>query len=440
MELVRGMPITRYCDENQLPLQERLNLFIQVCNAIQHAHRKGILHRDIKPSNVLVAVQENVPIVKVIDFGLAMALQSAEKLTDKSLSSELGKLVGTLQYMSPEQAGLNAVDVDTRCDVYSLGVLFFELLTGTTPIEPARLKEWALDQVLTAIRTEDAPRPSQRLSSNRYTIGTIAAGRRFSPGKVLAAMKGDLDWIALKALDKDRTRRYDSPQRMAEDIQRFLNHEPVLARAPSWDYRLGKLSRKHKGKFAAGVTLLLLFAGGLVGYLQYLQQRVRAENAESHLAQQEARDARKTAEEAVTDASRQRALARQAQENEKKEKELRSEADDAKKLALNKANEAVEANSRTRMALARSNFFLAVARFRENRAGEAMDVLFQIPPEHRRLEWYLARRLFEGSDLTLYGHQGDVGCVAFGPDGTRIATGSSDQTIRLWDSTTGEEL
>jgi probable HAF family extracellular repeat protein len=256
MELVRGLPITEYCDREQLPIGARLELFVLVCKAVQHAHQKGIIHRDLKPSNVLVTLHDGVPVPKVIDFGVAKAVGGG--LTDKTIDTQFTQLVGTPLYMSPEQAELSGLDIDTRSDIYSLGVLLYELLTGTTPFDPEALKKAAFDEMRRIIREQEPPKPSTRLSGLGETLTTVSARRGSDPRRLNRVVRGELDWIAMKALEKDRRRRYETASDLAADVTRYLANQSVEACPPSRLYHLQKFLRRHRGRFAAA---------GLIGVL-----------------------------------------------------------------------------------------------------------------------------------------------------------------------------
>jgi serine/threonine protein kinase/tetratricopeptide (TPR) repeat protein len=274
MELVRGVPITEYCDQHQLTPRQRLEIFVPVCHAVQHAHQKGVIHRDLKPSNVLVAEYDEEPVAKIIDFGVVKAI--GQRLTEKTMFTQVGQLVGTIDYMSPEQAKLNQLDVDTRTDIYSLGVLLYELLTGETPFERKRLHAAALDEMLRIIREEEPPRPSTRLSSSG-TLPSIAAQRHTEPKLLTNLVRGELDWIVMKALDKDRSRRYQTANALAMDVQRYLADEPVLACPPSAAYRFRKLARRNKAALLAAVLVAVAL---IVGTVASTWQAVRATRAE----------------------------------------------------------------------------------------------------------------------------------------------------------------
>jgi serine/threonine protein kinase len=276
MELVKGVPITQFCDQNRLTPRQRLELFVPVCQAVQHAHQKGIIHRDLKPSNVLVSRHDTTPIVKVIDFGVAKAL--GQELTDKTLFTGIAQMIGTPLYMSPEQAGMSDLDVDTRSDIYSLGVLLYELLTGSTPLTNKRLKTAAYDEIRRILREEEPPKPSTRLSESQASLQAISAQRQTEPAKLTKLVRGELDWIVMKALEKDRTRRYETANGLAMDVQRYLADEPVLACPPSALYRLHKFVRKHRaGATTAAAIVILLLAGIALS----AWQAVRATKAEA---------------------------------------------------------------------------------------------------------------------------------------------------------------
>jgi serine/threonine protein kinase/predicted negative regulator of RcsB-dependent stress response len=318
MELVKGVPITQYCDANKLTVRERLELFIPVCQAIQHAHQKGIIHRDIKPSNVLVCLYDGKPVSKVIDFGVAKAIE--QRLTEKTMFTQHGQVIGTLEYMSPEQAELSQLDIDIRSDIYSLGVMLYELLTGTTPITKERLRTAGFAEMLCIIRDLEPEKPSTRLSQSQKTLPVISAQRRIEPARLGALIQGDLDWIVMKTLEKDRTRRYESANGLARDIQRYLVDEAVEARPPSVAYRFRKFARRNRRFIAAAGTIAAALVVGLVVSLWQAARAMHAERAaleQRQLAVQErdrARKAEDVAEQrrAEAEAEKQRAEQQQA--------------------------------------------------------------------------------------------------------------------------------
>ena len=297
MELVHGVPITKYCDDNHLTPRQRLELFVPVCQAIQHAHQKGIIHRDIKPSNVMVTLYDGKPVPKVIDFGVAKATE--QKLTERTLFTQYGTMVGTLEYMSPEQAEMSALGVDTRSDIYSLGVLLYELLTGSTPLSHKRMKEAAYAEILRMIKEEEPPKPSTRLSDSGEALASISAQRHMEPAKLTKLVRGELDWIVMKTLEKDRNRRYETANGFAADVQRYLADEPVQACPPSAGYRLRKFARRNRGPVSAAGVVLLALIGGVVGTTLGLvraeqQRQIALDNEQKAVA---AADAEKQAKE-----------------------------------------------------------------------------------------------------------------------------------------------
>jgi serine/threonine protein kinase len=276
MELVRGVPVTAYCDQAGLTPRERLGLFVTVCRAVQHAHHKGIIHRDLKPSNVLVTLHDGTPVVKVIDFGIAKAI--GQQLTEKTLFTGFAQMIGTPMYLSPEQTGLSGLDVDTRSDIYSLGVLLYELLTGTVPFDQERLRQVDFDELRRIIREEEPPRPSTRLSTLGQAATAVAAQRQSDPKRLGQLCRGELDWIVMKALEKDRNRRYDTASAFAADVQRYLDDEPVTACPASRWYRLRKVLRKHRGALSAvALVVVALVAGSVISTWQAIRAN-RAEN------------------------------------------------------------------------------------------------------------------------------------------------------------------
>ncbi len=323
MELVRGDPITQYCDTHNQSTRERLELFKQVCMAVQHAHQKGIIHRDLKPSNVLVTMVDGKPVPKVIDFGIAKATNS--RLTEKTVFTEFRQLIGTPEYMSPEQAEMSGVDIDTRSDVYSLGVLLYELLTGSTPFEGRKLRSAAWGELQRIIREEEPPKPSHRLSTMRETIGSVASHRSTEPARLVGLVRGELDWIVMKCLEKDRTRRYDAASALSTDIDRYLMGAPVSAAPASTSYRVRKFVRRNRAAVVTGAALTLALVGGIagttIGLLRTQTQRDRAVLAEREkgeslaLAEQREREAKAEAERADREAESARqsaAIARSA--------------------------------------------------------------------------------------------------------------------------------
>ncbi|HEX5443231.1 MAG TPA: tetratricopeptide repeat protein, partial [Pirellulales bacterium] len=317
MELVHGVPITRYCDENRLSPRERLEIFLPACQAIHHAHQKGVIHRDIKPSNVLVTHYDGRPTPKVIDFGVAKATE--QRLTERTMFTQYGAVVGTPEYMSPEQAEMSALGVDTRSDIYSLGVLLYELLTGTTPLEHQRLREVGFAELMRLIKESEPPKPSTRLSSSER-LPAIAAQRRTDPAALAKVLRGDLDWIVMKCLEKDRTRRYDSASELARDLERYLNDEPVDARPPSAGYRFAKFARKYKQAMAAAIAFAALV---LTGASLSAWQAWRATSAEQ--AAREDRDRALVAERRAND-ERDKAQAAQQSEKDARSRAERAEA------------------------------------------------------------------------------------------------------------------
>ncbi len=319
MEFVRGLPVTQYCDQRRMTVRDRLLLFTEICQAVQHAHQKGIIHRDIKPSNVLVTEHDGKPVPKVIDFGLAKALGGAGVLTEHTLHTAFGAMAGTPLYTAPEQVAINALDIDTRADIYALGVLLYELLTGSPPLERERLEKAAWDEVCRVIREEEPPRPSMRISAS-LLLPSLAASRQSEPGKLSGLIRGDLDWIVLKALEKERNRRYDTATALVADIERHLNDEPVVAAPPTFGYRARKFVRKHCGPVIAGAAAAALLALGLAtttwqwrradenaSVAQRNEQIAAAELIEVERHRQEAQKQRDTAVEANRRAAEQAA-------------------------------------------------------------------------------------------------------------------------------------
>jgi WD40 repeat protein/serine/threonine protein kinase len=385
MELVKGVPITEFCDRNHLTPRQRLELFVSVCQAVQHAHQKGIIHRDLKPSNVLVTVHDTTPVVKVIDFGVAKAL--GQELTDKTLFTGFAQMVGTPLYMSPEQAGQSGLDIDTRSDIYSLGVLLYELLTGTTPFDKERFKRAAYDEIRRIIREEEPPRPSTRLSEATDSLPSISAQRQTEPAKLTKLVRGELDWIVMKALEKDRNRRYETASGLAADVQRYLADEPVLACPPTVGYQLRKFARRNKRALATAALLgvmLLVVAGVVVAGALWAAHEAGAR------AQVEA-----------------------------------------------------DAKDRLERSLYFTHIALAERELAVHNSGRAEELLDDCPEHLRGWEWYYLKRRRHGEELTLALGERQSGGTGFGldfsPDSRLLAAPCGGSCVKVWDLVTGEK-
>ena len=373
MELVKGVALNEFCDQNQLSVPERLRLFVQVCSAVQHAHQKGVIHRDLKPGNILVESHDGRPVPRVIDFGLAKAVGGVQ-LTDGTLFTRLGTVAGTPLYMAPEQATFNALDVDTRADVYALGVILYELLTGTTPIGREQLKSTPFDELLRVIRETDPPAPSKRLSS-AGSKPAVAADRHTEPQKLGRLVRGELDWIVMKAIAKERDRRYGSASGLAGDVERFLNHEPVLAGPPGAAYRARKFVRRNRAEVtAAGLLLAALLAGVAgtsAGLIRAEHRRTDAEAARTDEAEQRGSAVANEARAVAAAGAEKAARGREAEQRKKAEG-----ARDRTRQALDAMTSAVTGDSlATQKAVSpeQKAFLAEVLTYYQEFAGEQAD-------------------------------------------------------------------
>jgi serine/threonine protein kinase/Flp pilus assembly protein TadD len=378
MELVNGLPLTKFCDEARLTPRERLELFVPICQAVQHAHHKGIVHRDLKPANILVTLIDSRPVPKVIDFGVAKA--TAGKLTDESLSTQLGAVVGTLEYMAPEQAGFSGEDIDTRADIYSLGVILYELLTGLRPLNANRLKKAALTEMMRILREEEPSRPSTRLSTDKALV-SLAALRQTEPGKLMALLRGELDWVVMKCLEKQRERRYETANALARDLQRYLADEAVEARPPSAGYRLRKLLRRNRGPVLAASLVLLALLSGIIGttlgMLHAEQRRVEADAARGREAEQrakaeQARDRTRQALDAMTSSVTESSLTTQKAISDEQKKFLSEVLTYYRELAGEKADD-----EQSRFRTAGAAFRVGTIEYRLGRKTEAAAAIRQ---------------------------------------------------------------
>jgi WD40 repeat protein/serine/threonine protein kinase/tetratricopeptide (TPR) repeat protein len=409
MELVRGIPITDFCDQSLLPVRERLELFVSVCQAVQHAHQKGIIHRDLKPSNVLVTLHDDRAVVKVIDFGIAKA--TGQQLTDKTLFTNFAQMIGTPLYMSPEQAQMSGLDVDTRSDVYSLGVLLYELLTGTTPFDKERLRTVGYDEMRRIIREEEPARPSTRLSTLGPAAGTVSANRKSDPGRLRQLFRGELDWIVMKALEKDRNRRYESASAFAADVQRYLHDEQVLACPPSAWYRFRKFARRNKAGVLAATSValgVLLAVAGLVGALLVLA----ASNTQIQEKQEQTSEA------------------------------LHRERETSEKLAQARAGAVADAY-RALLGETRTLRLTRPSGWRETALGNLRRLAAMETPERDlaelRTEAVACLAEMDAREvLRLEGHTELVYGLDFSPDGKTLASAGSDGRLFLWDRDEGQ--
>jgi len=425
MELVRGIPITEYCDQNHLTLPERLRLFGDVCQAIQHAHQKGIIHRDVKPTNVMITLHDGTPVVKVIDFGVAKAIN--QRLTEQTVYTRYAQMIGTPLYMSPEQAEMSGLDVDTRSDIYSLGVLLYELLTGATPFDRERLHTAAYDEVRRIIREEEHDKPSTRVSTMGDASVTVSARRSTDPTKLKQLLRGELDWIVMKALEKDRSRRYETASALTAEIIRYLNGEPVEACPPSKTYRLRKFARRYKSQVAvAAGFLMLLLASSVVAWVLFAQARLAkdaavAATAEAVEATTEAVEARRRAEEAKVEIQAQKDRAEEnLQRALQQEQKIASLAEERQRrlydYSLSKAEAAYQQGDELKTSL----------------------LLADCLEEQRGWEWHRLERLTGGRKLGLAGPS--LVSMDTSPTESRVAVVDSGGNLRLCELAAGRTI
>ncbi len=413
MELVRGISVTEFCDKSKLETRERLKLFMLVCHAVQHAHTKGVIHRDLKPTNVLVTLHDGVPVPKIIDFGVAKA--TGQQLTEQTLFTSFAQMVGTPLYMSPEQAEMSGLDVDTRSDIYSLGVLLYELLTGSTPFDRKRLSTAAYDEIRRIIREEEPAKPSTRVSSYGKDAISISAQRNTDVGRLRQLLRGELDWIVMKSLEKDRTRRYQTARGLAADVERHLAGETVQACPPTFGYRFGKSIARHKASVTVATSfLLLLIASTVVAWVLY---------ADASQARNEA----VAAQEGLT-VERDRAITA--------ERNTRIERDRAESEKVRADRHADELKQR----LYDYNMIKAQAAYQQDDVAQVLAFLNDCLPEQRGWEWFHLQKLANHDVAKQFQLPAQVGVFDVDPAGAFVAVVDLSGTLRLIDVGSGEEV
>jgi WD40 repeat protein/Flp pilus assembly protein TadD len=428
MELVNGLPLAKYCDEVRLGIRERLQLFANVCQAVQHAHQKGIVHRDLKPSNILVTIIDGEPVPKVIDFGVAKALSG--KLTEATMCTNFGAVLGTLEYMAPEQAGFSGDDVDTRADIYSLGVVLYELLTGLKPLSRQRLRDAAFDEAVRMVREDEPTKPSTQITTTD-ACSALASLRQTAPEQLRQLLSGELDWIVMKCLEKQRARRYETANALLRDIQRYLADEMVEARPPSAMYRLQKTLRRNKGPVVAVSLILLALISGVIGTTLGLFEARRHEGLAMSAQKRET-------ERADSEAT----LARKNSELANSERDARTLAQDQQKIAEGEA-------AKLKAALAKSYFDEGVSKYDDGRIDTGLTQLMRAVamtptdnPLHGSYRRILVDRCLQGGRQLAppLWHAASVQIAAFSPNGKLVVTGSADRTARVWNVNTGNPV
>jgi serine/threonine protein kinase len=395
MEYVKGMSVTKYCDRHKLSIEQRLKLFLQVCYGVQHAHQKGIIHRDIKPSNILISVQDDRAVPKIIDFGIAKAI--AQPLTEQTVFTRHGQLLGTPEYMSPEQADMSNEDIDTRADLYSLGVVLYELLTGVLPFEHEALEKVGFAELQRILQEEEPPHPSIRLTNLGEEAKKIAERRHTQVVALARRLHRELEWIPLKAMRKERSRRYRSASEVADDIQNYLNGVPLIAGPETVIYRVKKFVRKHAGSVA---TVLLVAVAIVLGLVISTTMYFRAKEAR------------------------------------KQESVARARAEGAEEVAKEQRKLAEEKAEDYRRALYASHMGLANAEYQGGNIGRVRELLESCPNDLRGWEWNHLQHICDQSIKTLRGHQVWLGQIAVSPAGDRLASGGWDKTVVVWDVAT----